>query len=184
MLPYSLFLLITTSDTISGSFTVTDSPYLSTWDEGASTWTETERNTTQNQTQGEWATGTNRDRTSALWDTPERAHWDANDVHWMDAAPAWDMAEQTDERTWIVGKAGRFGGNVRSATGVLHTARIWIRPHDPATPAAVARRQVLRDAVAAWTSDSDTCTRTAKLNQPGEYASDYHRWLAYYLKTH
>lgn len=184
MLPYSLFLLVTTSDTISGSFTVTDSPSLSTWDEGASTWTETERNTTQNQTQGSWTSGINRERDSALWDTPERAHWDATDITWRDCAPAWDMAEATDTRRWVIGQAGPFGGNVTSATGIMHTARIWIKPPDAATPAAITRRQVLRNAVTAWTTDRHACTVTAEQNQPGDYSSAYHRWIAYYLNTH
>lgn len=184
MLPYSLFVLVTTSDTVSGRFTVNDSPSMSTWDEGAATWTETQRHTATNQTHGDWQTGVNRDRTYAQWDTPERAHWDANDAAWLDAAPAWDMAEQTDQRAWVIGKAGRFGGNVRSATGIMHTARIWIKPPDPATPAALTRRQALREAVTAWNADSQACTTEAEANHPGDYSSPYHRWLSYYLKTH
>lgn len=184
MLPPSLYLLVTTSDRVSGKFTVNDSPAMAQWDEGQAVWSDQERPTSGQNTSGDWTTGINQQRDAMTWDAPDRAHWDENDITWPDAVPAWDTEEPTDTRTWVIGAAGPFGANVTSATGVPHTARLWIRPPDAQTAPQLTRRQLVRIAVQEWLLDPTTCATEAEANHPGDYSSAYHRWVSYYLNTH
>lgn len=154
------------------------------WDEGYRRWLEISDAGNPAYNAPRWVNGPAISRRNSAWDVPPQAYWDAGASRWLDCAPGWDTAPGSDKRTWIIGKAGEFGGNILSATGIMHTARVWIKPPDPATAANLQRRTVMRNAVALWHNDPQTCTATATNNQPGTYWSPFHRWIAHYLRTH
>lgn len=228
MLPLSLLLALQKVSTASGKFTAHDSPFISLWDDGASSWVDAIRDiapqtpifnwpnvTTIKRrisswddaqhplwdggisewidaatgyagtpTPERWINGPTIARRGSKWDEPPQSAWDNGSSRWFDCAPGWDTPPGDTRRTWVIGKAGKFGGNVLSASGVLHTARLWIKPPDPATARHLARRAHMRDAVALWHADKTSCANIAQANKPGTYWSPFHRWIAHYLTTH
>lgn len=154
------------------------------WDGGISEWIDSKHGPFASYDVPQWINGPAITRRASRWDGPPQSAWDAGASRWLDSAPGWDTPPGTDRRTWIIGRAGQFGGNVRSATGIMHTARVWIKPPDPATIATLARRELMRQAVAQWHADRETCTAIAINQQAGTYWSPFHRWIAHYLRTH
>ena len=184
MLPLSLLDLINSSMLVSGKITVNDSPSLSIWDDGATSWTDDNFSGGQTPVVAPWPLLPSTIRRPLRWDEPPQSIWDDATTRWLDVAPGWDTPIGTERRTWIVGKSGPFGVNAISSNGTPHTARIWIKPPDPKTAANLARRQVFRAAIAAWKADKAGSAATARNKHSGRFDNDYQRHISYYLKTH
>lgn len=184
MLPLSLLDLINSSTHVRGKITVNDSPNLSVWDTGQTTWTDDNYSGGQTPFVPPWPLLPTTIRRPLRWDEPPQSVWDEATTRWLDVAPGWDTPIGTARRTWIVGKSGPFGVNALSSNGTPHTARIWIKPPDPKTSANLARRQIMRDAVSAWRNNKTSSTAIAKANHSGSFDNDYQRHISYYLSTH
>lgn len=184
MLPFSLVQLAAASASLSGQFTVADSPQITLWDEGRTVWIDLMQNLAPAQDVPGWPPGPQIARRTTRWDEPSQTIWDGGKTRFYDVAPGWDTIAGSDTRTWVIGPAGPFGVNLYSGTGAPLTARLLTQQNDPRTLAQQSRRSIHAAAVAAWHSDPSTCTQTATTNQPGEYWSPFHRWIAYYHRTH
>lgn len=172
MLPFSLVKLAASTDTISGTLTVNDSPPITLWDDGATRWRDYD-------SYGEAP----HLHIATRWDEPPKTLWDDGATRWLDVAPGWDVPAGTDRRRWVIGKANPKIYNLVSRTGVRLLARLWIKPPDPKTPATQARRALVSAAAAAWRTDKAACIATARRLATRAYSSDYNSWLSCYL-TH
>lgn len=176
--------LAAASASLSGRFTVTDAPAMALWDDGASSWIDPRPDLPPPTGAPSWRYIPPVAMRGAFWDTDEPSQWDGGATTYTDELGGWDMPTASGHQTYVIGKAGPFGANLTSKTGLKMTARVHIIPPDPRNPAQIARRTKHAQAVAAWHANANLCTATAIANRPGHYWSHFHRWIAHFHKTH
>lgn len=171
MLPFSLVQLAAESSTLSGTLTVSDSPQISQWDNGATSWRDFD------------AFGATPNlHTQSRWDELTPSRWDNGATRWLDVAPGWDVPLGNETRKWVIGRANPLIFNLISATGQKLLARLWIKPPDPKTTATQARRALLAAGAAAWQANPSACAAAAAKHATRSYSSAYNAWQSLYLK--
>jgi hypothetical protein len=103
MLPFSLLTLAQNSASLSGQFSVSDSPTLTLWDNGSTSWIDALADIAPQAPPRIWPNLTTIKRRRSAWDGDTPTAWDGGTTEWIEAATG-ETTPATPTR-WIFGPA-------------------------------------------------------------------------------